>query len=55
MIIRRIWSAVSDGIYITKMLYTFVETMYIPELDEVSSLYCYCYCIVCVYQILKCI
>jgi len=40
MIIRRIQSAVSDGISFTKILYKFIETVYIPELGEGSAV-CY--------------
>ena len=40
MIIRRIRSAVSDGIYFAKILYKFIENVYIRELGEVSAI-CY--------------
>ena len=39
--IRRVWSAVCDDISFTNILYTFAETMYIPELGAVVDLCSY--------------
>ena len=41
MMIRRVWSAVRDDICFTNNLYTFAETMYIPELGAVVDLCSY--------------
>jgi hypothetical protein len=38
MMIRRVWSAVCDDIFFTNILYTFAETMYVPELGAVVDL-----------------
>jgi len=49
MMIRRVWSAVCDDISFTNILYTFAETMYIPELGAVVDL-CSYYA-VCMYDV----
>jgi hypothetical protein len=41
MMIRRVWNAVCDAICFTNNLYTFAETMYIPELGAVVDLCSY--------------
>jgi hypothetical protein len=41
MMIRRVWSAMCDDTCFTNILYTFAETMYIPELGAVVDLCSY--------------